>query len=493
MKKRIYLNEYNLSMGNTYYFPLATGMLRAFSETFLEVREKYEFMPFLYKIDTVENIVSQYDNPYMAAFSASIWNYNLSIEVAKRVKQKYPDCIIVFGGPSVPEKQYPIDHIITGEGEQAFVEVLIGRKTEYIIDLDNYPSPYTQGLFDYLTKEDVNFQAIIETNRGCPYSCSYCYWGNGVSKKYRFFSIDYIYKVAEWIAKNEIKYVFCADSNFGVFDRDVEIAEIFDDIKARYGYPEKFRVCYGKGTKESIFKTAKALHKAGLAKSVTLSKQSNNPEALKNVNRENIKATDFDKLQERYSRAGISTYTEFILGLPGETAESFKKGVLDVLKYAGTNNLFIYHCTVLPNTEMAEFEYRHKLGIQTVRVPISEVHCEVRSDGHVVEFEDIIIQTNTMTTEEWIALSAWSWEIQLIYSLGYEPPIPEYIKEWFKSIARGITEGKRRCQVLPEYGDIYYEPEEAAYLILTKDNALKQYARERIIYGRKSQKQGGLK
>ena len=96
------------------------------------------------------------------------------------------------------------------------------------IPIDNYfPSPYLTGQFDYLLNDGTNYQAIIETNRGCHSGCHYCYWGN--KKKYEFFDMQRIKDEAEWIGRNKIKYVFCADSNFGIFDRDIEIAQIYAD------------------------------------------------------------------------------------------------------------------------------------------------------------------------------------------------------------------------------------------------------------------------
>ena len=57
-KKRIYFNEYNLLIGRATYLPLVSGILRAFSEETPEILEHYEFMPFIFHIDSKENILS---------------------------------------------------------------------------------------------------------------------------------------------------------------------------------------------------------------------------------------------------------------------------------------------------------------------------------------------------------------------------------------------------------------------------------------------------
>lgn len=482
---RIYLNEYNLNMRGAMYLPLASGMIRAYAETFPEIKKKYEFMPFIFKIDIPDNIMKLYDKPDIAAFSVSLWNYNLSLEIARRIKVKYPKCIIIFGGPSVPkEAGFPIDIIIKGEGESQFVSFLLKKDIKKKEDLSHYPSPYTTGLFDYLLKYDIKFQAIIETNRGCPNFCSYCYWGHGgLDKKYRYFSIEYIKDVATWIGKNKIEYVFCADSNFGIFQRDLEIANIFVDIKNKYSYPDKFRVCYGKNA--SVFPVAKTLHDAGLAKAVTLSRQSTNEEVLKNINRVNISDKVFDILQDKYRDANIRTYSELILGLPGETVTSFVEGVNQSLKHHKNNNLFIYHCTVLPNTQLADKDYQKKFGIKTSKIPITETHCRARYKDSVIEYENIIVETNTMTMREWIKLAAWAWTIQLEYSLGYKSTIPNYILEFFVNTAIGVTEGRPRCMIFPGTRNIYWEPEEYALLLLSKNITTTS---NKILHGRKRSK-----
>lgn len=482
-------------MDGVVYLPFVSGLLTAYAKSFPELRSNYEFMPPLYARLTPDEILAQYVDPAVACFSVSMWNYALSIEVAKRIKWKFPECVIIFGGPSAPfEGKIPeVDYIINGEGEKKFVNILakIAGLYPQVLEtqeknLDIYPSPYVSGEYERIIKDDINFQAIVETNRGCPFNCTYCFWGMaGLNKQFRFHSLDFIRGEADWIGRNKIKYVFCADSNFGMFKRDVEIAQIWADTKAKYGYPKKFRVCYGKNAQESIYETAKVLSGAGLAKAITISKQTNNPKVLENVRRANISSEVYDSLQRRYMAEGIPTYVEIILGLPGETLQSFKDGVEAAMR-AGTQ-LFIYHCSVLPNTEMAKPEYLSKYGIKTARVPMSEIHCQPRPPGSIQEYEDIIIETATMSQEDWIKAAVYSWETQLKYSLGVDLPENETISAFFR-IAHEITQGKPRGQLDPMFGNIYWEPEEMAYLKMKYNGQgdPKEFAKKEILYGRKS-------
>ncbi len=534
-KREVYFNEYNVLMEDAVYLPLVSGLLQAYAQTMPRIQENYEFMPFLFIRDDVDKIIAQYKNPSVAAFSVSMWNSNLSMEVARKIKEKFPHCLTIFGGPQIPHEaaeffeKYPfVDISVRGDGEQTFANILtrflesrdfngipgisyrhqsgqcVRNSIEHIPakDLDIYPSPYTTGLFaEIMSKnKNIDFQAIVETNRGCPFLCTFCFWGQGgLNKRFRFFSEGRIAQIAEWLGKNKIKYVFCADSNFGMFNRDLEIARYFVDAKIKYGFPEKFRVCYGKNAENSIYETAKLLAEHGLAKTITLARQSNNPQTLENIKRRNIKMEVYNNLQARYHADEMSTYTELILGLPGETYESFVEGLEEILNSIIDNQVFIYHCQVLPNTDFSKKDYLEKHGIVTRSVPLNEVHASVRPRDLTTEYEDIVVATNTLSLEEWKKATVLSWTTQLFYGLkaGFyiinylvdryqigRVKFLEYISELkhathlknvhgeiknFHDATQALLEGNSRCRVLPDFGFIYWEPEEAAFLNISND------------------------
>ncbi|MBF0227707.1 MAG: radical SAM protein [Desulfobacterales bacterium] len=535
-KKRIYLNEYNVLMGNTTYLPFVSGLLQAYAHNLSEIISNYQFMPFIFYRDSVERILSKYDDPAIAAFSVSMWNEQISLKVAERVKFSYPNCLIIFGGPQVPHhphnyfRQYPfIDVAVRGEGESAFADILIrfiettnfsnipsiawrhpdsgicvlnNEERTLILDIDRYPSPYLDGIFDNIMKErnDLNFQCIIETNRGCPFKCTYCFWGQGgLSRKYRFHSLERIAAEIDWFGRNKISYVFNADSNFAMHSRDMKIAEILVEAKKKYGYPEKFRACYGKNTDKRIFQIIKLLHMYDIDKGITLSRQSNNLETLKNVRRQNIKMSVYQKLQKMCNKEEIPVYTEFILGLPGENYKSWVEGIGDILDAGLQNQLFIYQCQVLPNTEMADTEYQKRFGIRTKRVRLHEIHGSIHSESSIPEYEEIIISTKSMPLAEWFKMTIFSWTTMLMHSLKVGFYIILYLKNrfgvhyidfiryfaenlelkkkrlvWsdeltnFSDKLDCILKGEGRGNVLSEFGMIYWDEEEASFLRINK-------------------------
>ncbi|GBF33429.1 radical SAM domain protein [Desulfocucumis palustris] len=527
-KRRVYLNEYNAPVGNGLYLPYASGLLRTYSESINEIKENYIFMPFVFERKSLQSIVAGHDAPAVAGFSASMWNFELSLQVARRIKEQYGDCLIVFGGPHTPFeaedffKKYPfIDVAVRGEGEKAFAEILLrflksgdfsdipgisyrspitnkcvknGDDQSLVNDLDSIPSPYLEGVFDYLISEKSNYNVILETNRGCAYECAYCFWGRGgLSKKFRFFGRERVKQEALWVGKNKIEYVFCADSNFGAFKKDLENAKVYCDTKERFGYPKKFSVSFAKNTKNTVFEIARLLNEHGMSKGATLALQTKSETAALNVGRKNIKAKVYQELQKQYNRQNIPVYTDLILGLPGETYESFVAGVEEIIASGLQNQLFVYLCNVLPNTRLASKEYGEQFAMESVTIPLMEMYGGIPDEQEITEYESVVVATCSMNKKEWADTVVFSWIMQLFYGLKlaffvliylsdrfnlkitafleflagaqkYNDGIIFDLSREFKQAALDILRGKGKCAVLPFFGEIFWPREIAGYL-----------------------------
>lgn len=527
-KRRVYLNEYNAPVGNSLYLPYASGLLRAYAEKINGIKENYTFMPFIFERKAPPDIIADYENPSVAGFSASMWNFRLSLQVARRIKEKYSNCLIVFGGPHTPFQsegffeEYPfVDVAVRGEGERAFADVLLRSldsrdfsgipgisyrspitakcvknddEKSLVNDLDTFPSPYLEGVFDYLMDRESSYNVILETNRGCAYECAYCFWGRGgLSKKFRFFSLDRIRQEARWVAKNKIEYVFCADSNFGAFKKDLEIARHYCQVREELGYPRKFSVSFAKNSQDTVFAIARAFNDQGMSKGATLALQTKSEAAALNVGRKNIRAEVYQELQKKYNQAGIPVYTDLILGLPGETYRSFVNGVEEIISSGLQNQLFVYLCNVLPNTRLAAGDYRTKFKIDSVTIPLMEMYGGISDREEIAEYEEVVVATYSMSREEWVDTVVFAWVMQLLYGLKlaffvliylsdqYGVKITDFLEfialgkkhsggiifdllQGFKKAARGILQGAGKCAVLPSFGDIYWPQEVAGYL-----------------------------
>ena len=532
---KVYFNEFNVLMDKTAYLPIATGLLSAFCAASEVLNSHYNFMPFLFMREDINKVIALYEKPAVAAFSVSMWNEQLSLQIASRIKNTFPDCLIVFGGVQVPHEanhyfqQYPfIDIAVRGDGEVAFAEILnrfiISRDFSGIENiswrdeetrachvnnqgplqtgsLDIFPSPYLDGLFEYLFAENdcIQFQAIIETNRGCQFGCAYCVWGKGMlNKRLRFHSMEYVAAEIKWMGEHRIRYVFNADSNFGIDKRDIDIAHILVETKNKYGFPEKFRSCFAKNSEEYIYRIARLLYTNNLEKGTTLSFQSLNPEVLRNIGRRNIDMSIYTFLMEKYNSEGMPVYTELILGLPGESYESWVKGIEYIFESGFKGQLFIYSCEVYANTKLSDKYYQEKFGIVTKKILLTETHGAERGAESVSEFQDIVIATNAMPLSAWRKMMIFSWVTMSLFSLKLAffiflylynrfgikfVSLIEYIckKEmpnscsillqelsYYEKHLDSMLEGNGRCIIMESFGNIYWDIEETSFLRISE-------------------------
>ena len=422
------------------------GCIVAYLKKDAEITENYDIADVIGMREPIPDILKRFENPDFVAFTNYVWNLEYNKTLAKKLKEIYPDVKIIFGGHSVPhnnsflEKYDFIDYLMHNEGEEStamFFKALndgidlssvpnLSYRTEkgivqnedyYPCDISSYPSPYLEGVFDHFFWEypDVEFHATLETNRGCPYNCSYCEWC--FTKKIRPFPMDKIKAEIEWIAKNQIKYCYCADANFGILKRDVDIAKHVVEQNKKYGYPNVFKPCYAKESDDTVFETGYILNSNHIDKGVTLAYQTLDLKTLENIGRKNLTLEHFSNLYARYREAGIPTYTELILGLPGETYESFCKGICDLLEFGQSNSMTVYECQVYDNSLMGDNAYRKKHGIKTSRIPSFGIHYNPDYSG-VQEYMEIITETASMPKDKWVQAYMFSVVLQTFHHLG---------------------------------------------------------------------------
>jgi hypothetical protein len=63
----------------------------------------------------------------------------------------------------------------------------------------------------------------------------------------------YLKPLASWCSEHKVEYIFCADSNFGILKRDLEIAEFVVEVKKKNGYPHIFNNCFAKNSNDIVF------------------------------------------------------------------------------------------------------------------------------------------------------------------------------------------------------------------------------------------------
>ena len=112
---------------------------------------------------------------------------------------------------------------------------------------------------------------------------------------------------------------------------------------------------------------------------------------------ENIKFDKFSELTDTFRKNGIPTYTELIMGMPGETLESWKAGLEILATDTKVGSIYIYNCGVFPNAPMNETAYKGFHKIKTIRSPIYLAHSSKNERG-MPEYEDIVVSTSSFST-----------------------------------------------------------------------------------------------
>jgi len=449
--------EFNYQYRDKVFFPYSIASLVSYTKAYSELAENFKFEKTFVSRPKVDEYVKQCEDSDILLCSCYVWNWEITIRLAENVKKINPKCLIVFGGPQAPDRadgffeKYPfIDVIVHNEGEitlKNILESFLGDKDYSKIDgletkdfktppqkrmddLNISPSPYLTNLVWDLTEkiEGIKYMAIWETNRGCPYQCTFCDWGSLTYTKLRNYSEDRLFKEIEWFADNKISFIHCADANFGIFQqRDLAIATKMKEEKLAKGFPEAFRLTWAKFSSDKIIPLAQELQKAGLMHAVTLAVQSLDPSTLDIVKRENIKFDTFSELTETFRTNKIPTYTEIIMGLPGETLESLKKG-FETMSETQIGSVYIYNCGILPNAPMNEPSYRNYYKIKSIRSPIYLAHSSIHN-REMPEYEEFVISTSSFSEAEFKQMHIWSWFMQTFHSLGILETILHFYKK----------------------------------------------------------------
>lgn len=534
------LVQINNSFSGQNYLPYSVGLLQGYVQRHAAKPGRYEFLLPLYKRTAVKDAVRQLLPADVVGFSAYVWNFRLSLEIARRLKAERPETLILFGGPHVPDRaeaflrEYPfVDVACHGEGERVFLDLLerfpqrdwsgIGsisylRNGQFIShprqprtpDLAAIPSPYLEGVFAPLMEEnsEERWLALWETNRGCPFSCTFCDWGSATAAKVFQFDMQRLLEEVDWFAGQRIEFVFCCDANFGMLPRDLDLVRHVSAVKARTGYPQALSVQNTKNATERAYQVQKQLADAGLNKGVSISLQTVDGGALAAIKRQNISSASFEELQRRFTRDGIETYSDLIIGLPEETYDSFADGVARVIENGQHNRIQFNNLSILPNAEMGDPAYQRRYGMETVPSRIINIHGSlVTTEDDVQEYQELVIATATMPRPDWRRARAFCWmtallhfdkilqiPLVLIHELAGVPyrklleafsegnvddfPTLTLVRRFLHDTARDIQEGGEEYCRSERWLNIHWPADELLFIRLCTEGRLAEFYRE---------------
>lgn len=326
-------------------------------------------------------------DPDVVGCSTYLWSFPFFIELARIVKDDDPSRLVVFGGPSARPsmlRQAPfrtaaawVDVLVINDGEQTFVEIVDAADRSAVAlatvpgvalpaaldggwfetparplaDLNELPSPYEMDLVQ------AGGLAVLQTYRGCPFTCSFCEWGTLESPK-RVRGVAELEREFDGMARQPVMGALLVDAGLNL---NPNAFRNLREAADRHGFFEhRSLIC------EVYPAKVRPEHLAFLASVgnalVGIGLQSFDNEVLAKVERSYDEARFEQTLQALKSTAGVAI--EIILGLPGDTPDNFYRSFERARSLRCA--LRVYHCVVLPSALMVRAPAEYQLDYDPV-------------------------------------------------------------------------------------------------------------------------------
>ncbi len=427
------------------------------------------------------------EKPDVVGLSYYVWNTNLNQRVFDFVKEKNPNTLTIGGGPNFTninanergaKKFFSVnkncDAYVVNQGEKGFFELIktfndlsldvkkfcntivpgslvndlkdnnkinikncsnkvhVGENIGTLEDLNEIPSPYLNGMLDSFF--DGPFIPILETNRSCPYRCTFCAWGIGTQKLMRFDDqrvlkeIEYIYERCK-----KASTLFIADANFGILERDaIFAAKIFEGYQKK-GFPYHVGVQWNKTRPDRIIKTAKAFGSVDAdGKSIApigASMQTIDDDVLTAIKRKNLTFEQINQIQKELKAIGMkdNSFSELIIGLPNETKKSHIDANRKLIDLGF--EVWNYFLHLLPGTEMDEEEYRKKYFKET-GWRLHDNAFGIYRGKKIFEAQETVLSTTSLSVEDFRYFRFFHFLQQMMWSKKWYFDYLKFLKNY---------------------------------------------------------------
>lgn len=293
------------------------------------------------------------EQPKIVGLGVYIWNAEPATRLVADLKRLSPQTFVVLGGPEVSYEAdgQPIvgaaDYVISGEADLSFAqlctELLAGRlPPEKMIaaPLPHFATtqgpgalsvvsaaatallPALQLPYDLYTDEDIAHRVIyVEASRGCPFKCEFCL--SSLDIPVRNAPLDeFLNALDRLIARGARQFKF-VDRTFNLnlkFSR-----QILEFFLSRYepGFFIHFEMIPDR-LPEALREVIAKFPAGALQFEVGV--QTFNDEVSARISRRQDNAKLAENLTFLRDRTGVHVHADLIVGLPGETIESFAKG-----------------------------------------------------------------------------------------------------------------------------------------------------------------------
>jgi len=434
-------------------FPLGVSFVVSYAMK--ELGSEFDFK--LFKFPESLDEALRKDPPAILCFSNYSWNIELAYTMATVAKDNIPGLIVVFGGPNFPlvadeQREYlakrPImDFYVQLEGEIGFVDMvrklsgfdfdaarlkaagveilntcyigdghLVSGPVERIRDINAIPSPYLTGILDSFF--ELPLVPMVETTRGCPFACTFCSDGIGIKSRISRFTDGRVHDELDYIA-DRIKTsdeIIITDLNFGMYAQDLETCRHIARLQAARGWPVLVKGSAGKNQQERIIEAASILKGSWV---IGAAIQSSDAEVLKSIKRSNISSEAFQSfIKYGNSLENSQTYSEIILGLPGDTREKHFESLNFGIKNT-VNSMRMYQAMLLCGTEMASAAARKEFQLQTKfrTIPGCVGIYDFFGEQHpVAEIEEIIVGSRSMSFDDYLDCRVMDLIVETFYN-----------------------------------------------------------------------------
>ena len=411
------------------------------------------------------------EKPDVVGLSYYVWNKNLNRRVFEVVKSHVSNSLTIGGGPcftnhNANEKgarqffssQYNCDAYIVNQGEKGFLELIkkfnevnhdlnkfrssatrgslvndlkkndkvhIGDDIGTLDNLNNIPSPYLNGLMDPFFEGP--YIPLLETNRSCPYRCTFCAWGIGTQKLKKFDEervlkeIEYIYERCKLAST-----LFIADANFGILERDSKFAAKLYEGHVKTGFPSFVAVQWNKSRPDRILKTAKEFKNIA---QVGASMQTLDSGVLGAIKRKNLSFDQVVQLKKELSLIGPKekSFSELIIGLPNETKKSHIEANRKLIDL--DFEVWNYNLHLLPGTEMDDEESR-KNYFKKTGWRLHDNAYGIYQGEKIFEGQETVTETNTLSVEDFRYFRYFHFLQQMMWSKKWYYDYLKFLKSY---------------------------------------------------------------
>lgn len=451
------------------YFPYMWAILKSYWERHGDDGKSFHWLEPVWRNEQPARLLEPYSGQAIDVLGLSCytWNWQLQCELAESVKATNPACLVVAGGPEPDYKdasffiKHPyIDLIVVKDGEETFNRILArfaeGGRIFSDIGGIYYPRgierevtfsgpPAVPTVFDYspyvdqadyydrlLERHGHGFEVILETNRGCPYSCSFCDWGSNTNSKLRRFEMERVSAEIEWCGRLKVDSIMLADANFGILSRDLEIADIFNEVRARHGgYPRHIFYSAAKNNPERATEIAMKFAKSGICTMHALSVQHTRKEVLAATARRNISAEKQVEVVKTMMEAHVPVEVQLIQGIPGDTYQLWKLCLADLMEWGIHEDYLVQAYRLLPNAPAADPEYVREWRIETIERITYDLTTREIDDSRtnlLRKPEKILVATKTYSRADWVLMSTYSAFVKALHNSSLTQRIAVYLR-----------------------------------------------------------------